>query len=69
MNFAKLSVEDQELVRAFFEIAREECGLLSWAEIEPTLAACWNRTHRRSSELKWDDISRYVRDACNLMSR
>ncbi|HEY0661973.1 MAG TPA: hypothetical protein VGD21_11725 [Lysobacter sp.] len=65
MNLINFSLQDQELIRAFFEIARDECGTLDWSEVEPVLASCWERTHRRSSELKWQDVAEYVRSACH----
>ncbi|HJW47250.1 MAG TPA: hypothetical protein VJ484_12290 [Lysobacter sp.] len=65
MNINDLSVEDQELVLAFVEIARLECVDRGWADIESLLASCWDKTHRRHSELTWDDIAHYVRAACD----
>lgn len=65
MNLHDLSLEDQELVLAFVEIARMECIDRGWADIEPLLASCWDKTHRRHSELSWDDIAHYIRAACD----
>ena len=65
MNLKDLSVEDQELVLAFVEIARVECVDRGWADIEPLLASSWGKTHRRHSALSWDDIVHYVRAACD----
>jgi len=69
MNFNELSVEDQELLRAFIEIARGECGERSWAEVEPTLASYWERSHRKSSELQWQEVAIYVHSACDMVAR
>lgn len=64
MNLTDLSMKDQSLVLAFVEIAREECIDRCWADIEPVLAKCWSDTHRRTSQLRWADISPFVRTAC-----
>ena len=60
MNFQTFSIEDQELVLTFLEMARMECIDRSWAEVEPALAECWNRTHRPTSDLTWDDVASHV---------
>lgn len=38
MKLNDLSVEDQELVLAFVEIATSECAGRAWTEIEPVLS-------------------------------
>ncbi len=60
MNFHTFSIEDQELVLTFLEIARMECIDRSWAEVEPALAECWSRNHRPTSGLTWDDVASHV---------
>lgn len=65
MKLVDLSVEDQELLLALIEIAREEGHAdRDWDDIEPILASCWKEAHREASELKWNDVVRYVRTAC-----
>mgnify|MGYP003577488756 FL=1 len=65
MKLVDLSVEDQELLLALIEIAREEGNAnRDWDEIEPVLASCWKEAHLGASGLKWDDVVRYVRKAC-----
>lgn len=66
MNLTDQPLEDQALIVAFTEIAKEECGGRTWAELEPMLAACWERTHRKSSHLAWEEISPYVRTGCGM---
>ena len=65
MNLIDVSVEDQALVLAFAQIAQAECGEHSWAEVEPLLASCWGKTHRKTSALNWDEIAPYIRTACD----
>jgi hypothetical protein len=60
MNFHNLSTEDQVLVLTFLEMARMECIDRSWTEVEPMLAGCWHRNHRKSSDLTWEDVASYV---------
>ena len=65
MKFAELSAVDQELLLALIEIAREEGNAeRDWSEIEPILASCWKEAHPGASELKWDEVVRYVRMSC-----
>lgn len=65
MKLVDLSMEDQELLLALIEIAREEGSAdRDWDDIEPVLASCWQEAHLGKSELKWDDVVRYVRKAC-----
>jgi hypothetical protein len=64
MKLSELSSEDQELVRAFVEIAQAECGGSTWNEVEPMLASCWEEAHRQGSRMEWRDIAAYVRSAC-----
>lgn len=65
MKLVNLSVEDQELLLALIEIAREEGHVgRDWDDIEPVLASCWKEAHLGASELKWDEVVRYVRMAC-----
>lgn len=63
-NFSAMPVKDQHILRAFIETAWAECGDRAWAEFEPLVASYWDRTHRRSSEMKWHEIAVYVRNAC-----
>ena len=65
VKLVDLSLEDQELLLVMVEIAREEGRAdQSWDQIEPALAACWKEAHLGGSELKWDEVVRYVRMAC-----
>lgn len=65
MKLDDMTVEDQELILALIEIAREAGNAdRDWDDIEPVLASCWKESHPGASELKWDDVVRYVRMAC-----
>jgi len=65
MKLVDMSVEDQELLLALIEIAREEGNAeQDWDVIEPILESCWKEAHLGGSELKWDEVVRYVRMAC-----
>ena len=64
MKLTRLTVEEQALLLAFVETARAECGDRTWTDLEPSLAACWEKSQRGSSELQWTDIAHYVRTAC-----
>lgn len=66
MKLIDLPVDDQALVLAFTEIAKQECGDRTWAELEPVLAACWERTHGEASKLTWADVAPYVRTGCGM---
>lgn len=64
MDLRELSLKDWALVEALSEIAQTECIEHSWAEIEPMLAYCWNKSHRKASALNWAEIAALIRIAC-----
>lgn len=64
MDLRVLSLKDRALVEALAEIAQTECIERSWAEIEPMLADCWNKSHRQASALNWEEIASFIRIAC-----
>lgn len=45
MKLNDLSVEGQELVLAFVEIATSECAGRAWTEIEPVFSTIWSERH------------------------
>jgi hypothetical protein len=59
-----LTPEEQSLVMAFAEIAKDECGGRGWDEVEEVLASCWENAHGEASHLNWVDIAMHIRAAC-----
>jgi hypothetical protein len=54
---------DAFLLDAVLRIAREECRYGQWEEIEPALAASWERLRQPSSP-HWEDVAAQVRTSC-----
>lgn len=54
---------DARLLAAILQVAREECGHGSWEQLEPTLAASWERL-RDARSPAWPDVAERVRLSC-----
>ena len=64
MELTDLSSEDQALLLAFIDVAREQCGDRSWSELEPLFAQCWEGRQGTQTSLHWRQVSKYVQNAC-----
>lgn len=54
---------DAILFNAVLRIAREECAHGRWDELEPALAASWERL-RDENAPHWEDVADRVRACC-----
>lgn len=54
---------DEVLLNAVLRIAHEECSHGRWDDIEPALAATWERL-RSPTCPHWEDVAQRVRDCC-----
>ena len=57
------SSPDATLFDAVLRVAREECEHARWPDIEPLLAASWERLRKPSSPA-WSEIVERVRACC-----
>jgi hypothetical protein len=57
------SSSDTTLFDAVLRVAREECAYAPWQDIEPLLAASWERLRKPTSPA-WADIVERVRACC-----
>ena len=63
MNVDGGSVRDDTLFAALLRVAREECAHIGWREMEPVLAASWERLRGPNSP-GWNDVVERVRACC-----
>lgn len=63
MNTPWTPPRDRFLLSAVLRIAHEECAHGSWRDIEPALAAAWERLRSPSSP-RWDEVAERVRESC-----
>lgn len=56
-------IADAFLLDAVLRIAREECAHGHWEDIEPALAATWERLRRPTSP-SWNTVAEQVRTCC-----
>lgn len=54
---------DEVLLHAVLRVAHEECSHGDWDEIEPALAATWERL-RSPGCPHWEEVSERVRHSC-----
>ena len=57
------SIRDASLFDAVLRVAREECAHVSWRDMEPVLAASWERLRGPTSP-HWSDVVERVRACC-----
>ena len=57
------SSSDSSLFDAVLRLAREECAHAPWQDLEPLLAASWERLRKPSSPT-WSEIADRVRACC-----
>ena len=55
--------DDAILLNAVLRIARDECRHGRWEDLEPALAASWERLRHPSSP-HWDDVADRIRASC-----
>ena len=63
MNAQGSSNQDASLFDAVLRVAREECAHSPWQDIEPMLAASWERLRKPTSP-GWSEIVDRVRACC-----
>ena len=63
MNAQGGSNQDARLFDAVLRVAREECAHSPWQDIEPMLAASWERLRTPTSPA-WHEIVERVRACC-----
>lgn len=63
MNTPWTPPRDSILLHAVLHIAQEECTHGNWRDIEPALAAVWERLRGPSSP-HWEEVAGRVRDSC-----
>ena len=63
MNVQGGSNQDASLFDVVLRVAREECAHSAWQDIEPVLAASWERLRKPTSP-DWSQIVDRVRACC-----
>ncbi|MFC5577802.1 hypothetical protein ACFPOA_07250 [Lysobacter niabensis] len=64
MNTPWTPPRDSILLSAVLRIAYEECTHGNWSDLEPALAAAWERLRGPTSP-HWEDVAERVRASCS----
>ena len=59
----RTTTADTLLLQAIMQVAREECQCEEWGQLEPVLAATWERL-RTEGASSWSDVVHHVQAAC-----
>lgn len=63
MNVHQIPHVDHILLNAVLRVAHEECAHGDWTEIEPALAATWERMRSPAAPI-WEEVADRVRSCC-----
>ncbi|QNP40561.1 hypothetical protein [Lysobacter solisilvae (ex Woo and Kim 2020)] len=63
MNLHQIPSVDEVLLNAVLRVAHDECRHGEWRDIEPALAATWERM-RNPQAPHWEDVADRVRSCC-----